>query len=395
MSITHLEIGRTRKTFEVITEPVPHILIKDSQKQLHGWYPGKRECTAERMLINPYNGCTHNCPFCYAHALWGYFRLFREQGIVAVFEDFDKMVARQLDDLNVASAGYLSPVTDPFQPINKQYRLSEKIIKVFVERNIPIEFITKGAVSDEVIETVRQQKHSFGQVSILALDEDLRKFLVPGGVSTTELFRNLRRMSQAGVYAVCRIDPVIPLITDDFDHLGKLVAEAASAGAKHIVASCLDIPWKLKGQIIKALAAINPKVKTHYASLYHEDIGYLNADIAYRKALFSEMRKYCNHHQLTFALCMEYELIDGKPVGLNKKFMTSTNCEGTDIPLYIREGKKFVPAAQCSGACLNCREPVCGIEDLAMGKDGSKKDWKLADYKRWSKYKNPAPKLEI
>lgn len=304
---------------------------------------------------------------------------------MAVFEDFDKMIAQQLAGLSVASAGYLSPVTDPFQPINEKYRLSEKIIKVFVERNIPLEFITKGKVSDEVTDLIRQQKHSFGQVSILTLDEDLRKRLVPGGATTDELLGNLRRMSEAGIYAVCRIDPIIPLITDDLEQLTKLVAEAASAGAKHIVASCLDLPWKIKGQIIKALSAINPRVKTHYAHLYHEEIGYLNADIAYRKDLFSGMRKLSEQSRLTFALCMEYELVNGNPVGLNKKFMTSTNCEGMDVPLYIRRGEKFVPAANCSGACLNCTSAQCGIEDLAMGKPRSKKDWKLADYKRWSK----------
>jgi DNA repair photolyase len=380
-----MQIGNTTKTFEVFNEPVPHILVKGSQKQLHGWHPGRRECTAERMLVNPYNGCSHNCVFCYAHALWTYFQLFRERGIVTVFGDFDKMVARQLDELEIASCGYLSPVTDPFQPVNEKYRLSEKVIKVFVERNLPIEFITKGIISDEVIGLIRQQKHSFGQVSILTLDEDLRRRLVPGGAPTDKLLANLKRMSRAGICAVCRIDPIIPLITDDFEHLSALIAEVASVGAKHVVASCLDLPWKIKKQTIKALATINPKVGAHYDCLYYEDIGYLNADLSYRKELFSEVRRLCHQHGLTFALCMEYELVDGKPKGLNQEFMTSANCEGMDIPLYVRRGEKFVPAADCSGACLNCTSAECGIEDLAMGKPHSKKDWKLADYRRWSK----------
>ncbi|MBC7188792.1 hypothetical protein H5U35_01050, partial [Candidatus Aerophobetes bacterium] len=65
-----------KKEFKVIEKPYPHILL-DTKKQLHGWWPGKRECTGERMLINPYNGCQINCFFCYAHAFPGNFQLFR------------------------------------------------------------------------------------------------------------------------------------------------------------------------------------------------------------------------------------------------------------------------------------------------------------------------------
>jgi len=82
---------------------------------------------------------------------------------------------------------------------------------------------------------------------------------------------------------------------------------------------------------------------------------------------------------------MEYELIDGKPKGLNQEFMSSINCEGINIPIYHRVGKGFEPIVDCQGACLNCQEAICGINDLAMGKEAnSKKDWKLKDYRRWS-----------
>ena len=103
------------------------------------------------MLVNPYNGCTHNCFFCYAHALWGYFYTFETEGVVTVFKDFDKVIAGQPGKADYASCGYLSPVTDPFQPLNNKYKLTEKIIAEFVNRNIPVEFITKGRVSDEAI----------------------------------------------------------------------------------------------------------------------------------------------------------------------------------------------------------------------------------------------------
>jgi hypothetical protein len=90
---------------------------------------------------------------------------------------------------------------------------------------------------------------------------------------------------------------------------------------------------------------------------------------------------------------MEYQLKEGKIVGLNQEFMSSRNCEGIDIPIYARKGEKFYPTTNCSGECLNCSDPKCGIEDLAMGKDGSRKDWYLKDYRRWSEKRRCFPNI--
>ncbi len=127
-------------------------------------------------------------------------------------------------------------------------------------------------------------------------------------------------------------------------------------------------------------------VKWDYQKLYRENInGYLNAEIDYRKKIFDHLRNICERKNLTFALCMEYEIKEKEIRGLNKEFMSSCNCEGINIPVYKRGKDKFYPAANCNGNCLNCFDAKCGIQDLAMGKKNSKRSWRLKDYKRWSK----------
>ncbi|NIM02582.1 hypothetical protein GTN66_00275 [bacterium] len=374
------------KAHEVIEKPQKHVLLP-TKKQLHGWWPGKRECTSERMLVNPYNGCGIGCFFCYSLAFPGHFQTFRKEKVIIVAKDFDRIVSDQLDSIDVASCGYLSPVTDPFQPVNNLYHLSEKIIRVFVERNIPIEFITKAEIPEEAIELIEQQKHSFGQVSFLTTNENLRKVLVPGGASNSSLFRNLERMAKKAIYAVCRIDPIFPYLTDKKSNFRQLINRAKDSGAKHIIASMLDIPIKIHKEILDKLKDyFGPGTEFDYRKLYVENIdGYLNAKTDYRKKVFDVLRNICENLDMTFALCMEYELADGKPRGLNREFTNSTNCEGIDIPIYRREKEKFVPAIDCPGNCLNCSQGKCGIKDLAMKKEGSKKDWRLKDYRRWSK----------
>jgi len=387
-----IEFGRRTKEFEVIQTPVPHIVV-DSNKELHGWWngvepDGNRECTAEKLLINPYNGCSHNCLFCYSHALGGYFRIFRDKGIVAVFKDFDIKVARQLDRLTIASCGYLSPVTDPFQPINERYQLSEKILKEFVDRNIPVKLTTKGRISEKALKVIKKQEHAFGEVSILTLDEDKRERLMAGGASTDELVRNIERLANEDKFAVCRIDPIIPYVTDEREELEELMRNVVDAGAGHIIASCMDIPKALMYEIgdeLEKRVGIPQRMLNH---LYTEELsGRLHASIDYRRKFFRMMREICDEHTVTMGLCMEFESLGRKKVvGLNKEFMSSWNCEGINIPIYVRQGdgKRFEPVTGCDGNCLQCHssesEPACGIPDLK--KAGA---WKLKDYRRWSK----------
>lgn len=367
------------------------IIIVNSQKEIHGWWHplrpyGRRECTAERLLLNPYIGCQHACPFCYTRTFPGYFERWRNEGVIFVFQNFPEMVAKQVDKLSIASCGYLSPVTDPFQPLEEEFHLSERLVKVFVERNLPIEIITKGEIPARILDLLKVQRHSFIQVSILTDDEGLRKILVPGGADTPTLFQNLRQAKERGIYAVARLDPLFPFITDDPSDMRRLVRKVKEAGARHIVASILDIPVKTRREIISLLSRIDRKLVPAYRSLYTEKIGYsLHADISYRRRIFGELRRICDEEGITFALCMEFALTEesckGKPIvkGLNKEFATSRNCEGLDVPLYIRKGETFQPLT-CDGACLLCESPICGIPQLAEG--GA---WKLADYIRWSR----------
>jgi DNA repair photolyase len=381
-----VRFGKRLKALDIIGKPVPHVVV-DSRKELHGWWPGKRECTAERMLINPYNGCSIDCSFCYAKALPGYFQNYRKNGVVTVFRDFDRVVAKQLDSIDLASCGYLSPVTDPFQPVNNSYHLSEKIIEEFVGRNIPVEFITKETVSDRVIDLLKRQSHSFGQFSVLTLQETQRRLLMGGGATTDDLFETMTRMADSGVHTVCRVDPIIPCITDDVRDLEGVIERAVDSGANHIVASVMDIPLSMASEVYKRLSVFGQGIVFDMKKLYSQRIDNgLHADIGYRRRLFDRLRNFCDRLGVTFALCMEYDLGDGRPTGLNREFMSSPNCEGIDIPLYVRKGDRFEPAADCNGACLSCADPLCGVEDLALGKiDWQKPGFKLSNYRCWSR----------
>ncbi len=366
---------------------IPKHIRVESNKKIHNWYPGKRECTSERMLLNPYIGCEVECFFCYALSYPGIFQKFRKDKIIFVYENFVENVKNQIDRLNVAFCGYLSPVTEPFQTLENIYHLSEKTIELFVENNIPIEFITKSIIPDSIIEKIKHQKHSFGQISILTPFEEKRKLLMKKGAETKELFKNIKKLSQNGIFTVCRIDPIIPFITDSEKEIQILIKMAVENGAKHIIASVMDIPQSIKKDILNYIKkTFGTEIGRKIEQLYKEKIGsWFHADIEYRKRVFSFLREMCDKNNVSFSLCMEYEIKNGKIIGLNREFMSSSNCEGIDIPIYFRKNNKFLPF-DCKGDCLKCKKAKCGIYELAQGnKNEDYRGWDYYDYLRWNK----------
>ncbi len=403
-----MKFGSFSKNYQIIREPVPHILV-DSKKEIHGWWnstekQGNRACTSERLLINPYNGCSWDCFFCYALALWNYFELYHKKKIVTVFKDFDKIVEKQLSNLLCASCGYISPTTDPFQPINNKYQLTEKIIEVFLKLDLPVEIITKGVISDKAIKLMASHpyNHSFGQVSILTLNNDMRKKLVLGkGATSQQLLKNIKKLSDFDVHSVCRIDPIIPYINDNINDIKEIIDAAVDVGVKHIGVSILDIPIFIKKEIINHLSLIGGQdIVEKYEKLYTEKItSDLHSNISYRKTLLKKIKKYCQEIRVTMSTCMEFEIINKndkifyESLNSNNQFMTSDNCEGINIPIYKRKNEidKFKPV-KCKGNCLYCKlDPIpCKILELQEAKN-----WKLKDYRRWSQTLKPKEFKEI
>ncbi|MBC8520589.1 MAG: hypothetical protein H8D26_01140, partial [Methanomicrobia archaeon] len=194
------------------------------------------------------------------------------------------------------------------------------------------------------------------------------------------------------IFTVCRVDPVLPYITSDEKELEELIGKVVDAGASHLITSCLDIPKAMEREMYdKIESKYGKEMRRKYERLYVEEMsGRKHARIEYRRKLFGMIREICKRKRVPMGLCMEFEKVveagNASFLGLNQEFMTSRNCEGINIPIYVRRGgdDEFSPVEGCDGNCLACYhtsgKPGCGIEDLKTA--GA---WKLRDYKGWSK----------
>ena len=130
--------------------------------------------------INPYRGCEHGCIYCYARPSHGYLNL--SAGIDFETKLFAKTNAAELLRKELAKPGYVcSPInlganTDPYQPIERRYRITRSILEVLAEHRHPCTIITKNALIERDLDLLVPMAranlvHAF--VSVTSLDNRL------------------------------------------------------------------------------------------------------------------------------------------------------------------------------------------------------------------------------
>src|SRR6187431_3672766 len=100
--------------------------------------------------INPYRGCEHGCVYCFARPTHSYMGL--SAGLDFESKLFAKPDAAKLLDKELSKEGYqprtiaIGTNTDPYQPIEKQWRIMREILEVLDARNHPVGIVTKSAL---------------------------------------------------------------------------------------------------------------------------------------------------------------------------------------------------------------------------------------------------------
>src|SRR3954468_1321621 len=108
--------------------------------------------------INPYRGCEHGCIYCYARPSHGYLNL--SAGLDFETKLFAKTNAAQLLRAELAKPGYrVSPInlganTDPYQPIERRYRVTREVIEVLAECRHPLTIVTKNALVERDLDVL-------------------------------------------------------------------------------------------------------------------------------------------------------------------------------------------------------------------------------------------------
>ncbi|MBW3015557.1 radical SAM protein [Candidatus Woesearchaeota archaeon] len=160
-------------------------------------------------VINPYIGCMHGCLYCYARFMK---RFTNHKEPWGKFVDV-KINAPELIK-PVKGSILLSSVTDPYQPIERSYKLTRKILEKLIEFQPELNILTKSDLIVRDIDLLKQFNNLIVTISFSTLDENLRRQLEPLASSVIKRITALKKLKKAGLYTSLFISPIIPEITD-------------------------------------------------------------------------------------------------------------------------------------------------------------------------------------
>ena len=245
------------------------------------------------LTINPYQGCSHRCAYCYATYEWSpefYDKIYAKSNAPEVLE---KELAAWKSDTVIPVM--ISSATDAYQPAELRFELTRKCVQILQKYNVPYYVFTKSAIIERDFELHRQYRHnSFLVWSITTSDEKIRRIVEPGTPPASRIFKVIKKFAEAGLCCGVNIDPIMPLLTDSEQHLEGLVRACRESGVRHVFGAPLrlrtDIWQRMK--LVLRLLEVSDGIK-RYKEIYgfEEPLrsSYVTADTSYVNKIMAKL----------------------------------------------------------------------------------------------------------
>jgi DNA repair photolyase len=198
--------------------------------------------------INPYTGCEHSCSYCYANFMrrfsghlqdaWGSF--------VDVKVNLLDILRRELPK-RPAGVIWLSSVCDPYQPVERKYRLTRGVIELLLGYpKFSVSILTKNALVLRDLRLLTRMKNRIDVgFTITTFDDRARSYFEPRSSPVPERIAALEKLSEAGIETWVFFAPMLPYVTEERLEQGLLQL------SKVHVKRLLTDRYNARGMIIK------------------------------------------------------------------------------------------------------------------------------------------------
>lgn len=203
------------------------------------------------LAINPYRGCEHGCIYCYARPTHSYLNL--SPGLDFETQLVAKVNAAALLRSELGKAAYVpSPInigsaTDPYQPVEREWRITRSVLEVLHACQHPYMIVTKssGVERDlDILSVAGARRQTYVMVSITTLDDGLARRLEPRAAAPYRRLQTVQRLAQAGVPVGVNVAPIIPFLNEP--EIEQIIEAAAQAGAQAVHYTVVRLPWEVK-----------------------------------------------------------------------------------------------------------------------------------------------------
>src|SRR5579864_209163 len=228
-----------------------------------------------RWSINPYRGCSHACPFCYARRTHWF---IEEDGVnqwsskIFVKVNAPDVLRRELnrpswkrEEVAVGTA------TDPYQAIESQYRLTRAILEALRDFRTPVGIITRSPLILRDIDLLTAMARLADVrvcISVATTDAGLARQIEPTVASPARRLSAVHALASSGIRAGVLLAPILPGLTDGRESLAGVIRAARDAGAAFVGHGVLHLGEVTKDAFVRFLSQRYPALLPLYRRLY-------------------------------------------------------------------------------------------------------------------------------
>ena len=200
--------------------------------------------------INPYRGCEHGCVYCFARPTHSYMGL--SAGLDFEAKLFAKPDAPRLLERELSRPGYkprsiaIGTNTDPYQPVEREWRIMRQVLEVLSAANHPVGIVTKSALVTrdiDILASMAERGLAKVALSITTLDRKLARLMEPRASTPAKRLEAVRQLSEAGIPTSVMTAPIIPGLNDH--EIERLLDSAKAAGAQEAGYVLLRLPHEV------------------------------------------------------------------------------------------------------------------------------------------------------
>ena len=199
------------------------------------------------FVINPYLGCEHGCRYCYAafmtryshhHARcpWGTF--------VEVKLNIVEVLHAELSRKRKTGTVMMSSVCDPYQPVERKYRLTRRCIKILKESGWGIDILTRSPLVTRDIDLLSDAFPVSVGITIPTDSDHVRTILEPKSPTIYSRLDALKQMHNAGIDTWVFIGPMLPMNP-------RRLYEAIEPYVNHVLIDSLNYQSKVRSIFLK------------------------------------------------------------------------------------------------------------------------------------------------
>jgi|Deesub1362B_J571_1020462.scaffolds.fasta_scaffold00206_2 DNA repair photolyase len=253
--------------------------------------PWKSElCTCpDKFSFNPYTGCSHGCLYCYATYIPRFYWLREKKNLLRRLEKDLKKLESPLISMSNSS--------DPYPSVEKQYGITRKCLEIMKGYRIKLLIVTKSDIVARDLNLLSEMQCAVS-ISITSIQKNP---LEPSAPEPERRVGALRKIYDAGIPAILRLDPIIPYVNENSI---EDIIESCSF-VDHIVTSTLKLRKDSFNRVIRRL----PELEGRYKKLYFEcgekihNSWYLPAES--RESILKKVVEKCREFGISYGFCRE------------------------------------------------------------------------------------------